>query len=97
MRPRVTEDLCHSPSSPLTRVDPVYPVNVKTVTGATVVLSVIIGKEGIPEQIRIASAPSDFQKSSLDAVRQWRWEPCLLNGDPIELETAVTVIFSKEK
>jgi len=32
-------------------------------------------------------------KAALDAVRQWRYRPTLLNGEPVEVETSITVIF----
>jgi periplasmic protein TonB len=35
-----------------------------------------------------------LQASAMDAVRQWRYKPYLLNGEPVEVETTVNVIFS---
>jgi protein TonB len=35
-----------------------------------------------------------LQQSALDAVRQWRYQPTLLNGDPVEVDTTIDVIFS---
>ena len=79
----------------VTQVHPVYPVEAKKarVQGA-VVLEVIIGKEGVPENIRIQTGPPALQKSALDAVHQWRWQPYLLNGDPVEVETTITVTYA---
>jgi TonB family protein len=77
-----------------TRVDPIYPEN--GVNGS-VALTVLISKEGAPEHISIESGPREDQNSAMEAVRQWRWQPYLLNGEPIEVETTVTVVFSKEK
>jgi TonB family protein len=80
----------------LTHVDPIYPADAaKDTPDGSVVLAVHISKDGIPEQIRVEKGPREFQRSALDAVRQWRWESYLLNGNPIEVDTTVTVAFSK--
>ena len=48
-------------------------------------------------ELKVASGPNELQQSSLDAVRQWRYKPFLLNGDPIEVKTTISVIYSLEK
>jgi protein TonB len=35
-----------------------------------------------------------LQQAALDAVRQWRYQPTLLNGEPVEVDTTIDVIFS---
>lgn len=79
----------------VSQVRPIYPPKVKAagIQGA-VILDVLIGKDGVPEQIRIQKGPKQLQESALDAVRQWRYEPYLLNGDPVEVETSITVVYS---
>ena len=74
---------------------PVYPppAKLKGIQGA-VVLEAIIGKDGVPMNLKVQKGPKELQASALDAVRQWRWQPYLLNGDPIEVETTVTVVYS---
>ncbi len=76
------------------KVPPVYPVEAKKqrIQGS-VVLSVVIGKDGSPENIKVTGGPNELQQSALDAVRQWRWQPFLLNGDPIEVLTTITVVY----
>ena len=76
------------------KVPPVYPVDAKKqkIQG-TVVLDVVIGKDGSPENIKVTGGPDALQQSALDAVRQWRWEPYLLNGDPIEVLTTINVVY----
>lgn len=73
---------------------PVYPPDAKKqkIQG-TVVLDVVIGKDGSPENIKVTGGPNELQQSALDAVRQWRWQPFLLNGDPIEVVTTITVVY----
>ena len=84
----------------VSQIEPVYPPEAKknnnTIDGA-VLLNVDIGKDGAPESIVVAkSLRDDYDKSAIDAVRQWRWEPFLLNGDPIVVATTITVQYSTE-
>jgi periplasmic protein TonB len=49
------------------------------------------------ENIRVQKTPDEsLAKSSLEAVRTWRYRPYLLNGDPIEVETTVNVVYNLE-
>ncbi|MGA2535049.1 MAG: M56 family metallopeptidase [Terracidiphilus sp.] len=77
---------------------PVYPVQAKKdrVQG-TVVLATTIGKDGTVEHLRVVSGPSALQRSALDAVRTWRYQPFLLNGDPIEVKTTINVVYTLAK
>jgi TonB family protein len=78
------------------KVQPVYPEKAKKAKiRGSVQLDVIIGKDGTVENIKVSkSVNNDLDQSAMDAVRQWVYEPYLLNGDPIEVETTVTVIYS---
>ena len=79
----------------LNRVIPVYPAEAKKARiQGTVVLSAVISKNGNVANLRIISGPDELQQSSLDAVRQWTYKPYLLNGDPVEVNTTVNVIYS---
>ncbi len=79
----------------LSKVDPTYPTQAKKdkVTGS-VVLATTIGKDGTVEKIHAVSGPSALQRAALDAVKQWRYQPYLLNGNPIVVKTSITVTFS---
>ena len=79
----------------VSKVTPVYPPEAKQakVQGA-VVLHAIIGKSGEVERLSVISGPEALQASALDAVRQWVYKPYLLNGDPTEVDTTITVTFS---
>jgi TonB family protein len=74
---------------------PKYPEEAKKegIQGA-VVLNAVIGKDGTVEELTVASGPKELQESSLDAVRQWKYKPYLLNGDPVEVKTTINVIYS---
>lgn len=60
----------------------------------TVVLHAVIGKDGLMEEVSAISGPKELQQSALDAVRQWTYKPYLLNGDPVEVETNINVIYT---
>ncbi len=60
----------------------------------TVVLHAIIAKDGTIQELEFVSGPPMLVKSAMDAVKQWRYKPYLLNGDPVEVETTINVDFS---
>jgi len=74
---------------------PLYPqmARMARVQGA-VILQAVISKNGAIENLRVVSGHPMLQQSALDAVRQWRYRPYLLNGEPVEVETQITVNFS---
>ena len=77
------------------RVQPVYPPLARqTRISGTVKLHAIIGKNGAVEQLQVLSGHPLLVQSALDAVKQWRYQPTLLNGEPVEVDTEIDVIFS---
>ncbi len=80
----------------ITKVQPVYPADQKAqgIQG-TVAIKAEISRDGVPLELTVLSAPSEeLANASLDAVRQWRYRPTLLNGDPVEVETQINVNFT---
>ncbi len=76
-------------------VKPVYPAIAKTArVQGSVVLQAEISKEGTIQNLRVISGPPLLIQSALEAVKQWRYRPYILNGEPVEVETMVTVNFS---
>jgi periplasmic protein TonB len=59
-----------------------------------VVLQATISKAGLIQNLRVISGPAMLQQAALDAVRSWRYKPYLLNGEPVEVETTVNVVFT---
>ena len=59
----------------------------------TVVLQARISRTGSIEDLRVISGPMMLQQAAKDAVQQWQYKPYLLNGEPVEVETTVNVIF----
>jgi protein TonB len=78
----------------ISRVEPQYPViAVETRTEGTVRLHAIISRDGRITSLEVLSGHPFLVKAALDAVRQWRYRPTLLNGEPVEVDTSITVIF----
>lgn len=76
------------------RVFAIYPpVSERRVTG-TVVLHVIISQEGTVQKLEVVSGPDNLRQSALGAVKQWKYRPTMLNGQPVEVDTTVNVVFS---
>ncbi|MGA7920324.1 MAG: energy transducer TonB [Candidatus Acidiferrales bacterium] len=77
------------------QVTPVYPAIAKTAhISGTVILHAIISKDGSIEQLEYVSGPPLLMKNAMDAVRQWRYNPTLLNGEPVEVDTTISVVFT---
>jgi TonB family protein len=79
----------------LTRVAPVYPASLaaERVEGQ-VVLEGLIATDGVVQGIEIVSSPHPrLAIAAREAVRQWRYEPARLNGEPIAVATRITVDF----
>jgi TonB family protein len=82
----------------LTFVAPVYPPDAKAAKlSGTVVLHALIGKDGMIKELAVASGPEEFRESALDAVKQWTYKPYLLNGNPTQVETTITVNFALKR
>ena len=81
----------------LTKVQPVYPEGAKA-AGAqgTVVLHAVVGKDGklLSLQVLNSQINPDLARAAVEAVSQWRYQPTLLNGEPVEVDTVVTVNFT---
>src|ERR1017187_7732749 len=60
----------------------------------TVILKVVINKSGDVENMQLFSGHPMLAPAAIEAVKQWRYKPYLLNGEPVEVETNVTVNFT---
>jgi protein TonB len=76
------------------RVQPVYPPLARQarIQGA-VQLRAIISRTGTIEHLTVESGHPMLSGAAIDAVRQWRYRPYLLNNEPVEIETEITVNF----
>jgi len=79
----------------LTAIQPVYPALAKaTRTQGRVVLEAVISKAGRIESLRAVSGPDMLRRAALEAVEPARYRPYLLNGEPTEVQTTITVVFT---
>jgi len=77
------------------RVEPVYPPIAKTAhVSGTIILHAIISKDGTIEQLEYVSGPPLLMQAAMSAVKQWRYRPTMLNGDAVDVDTTISVIFS---
>jgi len=76
------------------RVQPAYPLLARQVrVQGLVVLRAVISREGTIENLQVLSGHPMLVQAAVDAVRQWRYRPYVLNGEPVEVETEVKVNF----
>ena len=74
---------------------PIYPPLAKQARIQGVVeLNAIIGKDGTVQNLTVAKGHPLLVQAALDAVRQWRYKPTLLNGEPVEVQTTIDVNFT---
>jgi protein TonB len=74
---------------------PVYPPLAKQARiQGTVRLQAIIAKDGTIAQLEVLSGHPLLQQAALQAVGQWRYQPTLLNGEPVEVVTTIEVVFT---
>jgi protein TonB len=76
------------------RVAPIYPVYAREagITG-TVQLEAILKADGRIHELRVLSGDPNLVAAAVAAVQQWRYQPTLLDGEPAEVITLVTVVF----
>lgn len=78
------------------RVTPTYPLEAKMAgIQGTVRLRAFVGKDGSVTQLTVQMSPSpEMARSAVSAVSQWKYQPTLLNGAPVEIETVVDVNYT---
>jgi periplasmic protein TonB len=76
------------------RVEPAYPPLAKQARiQGVVVMTALIDKGGNVQNLQVVSGHPLLAPAAIEAVKQWRYKPFLLNGQPVEVETTVTVNF----
>ena len=79
----------------ISQARPTYPPLAKQARIQGVVrLQAIIAKDGTVQELQVLSGHPLLVQSAQDAVRQWRYQPTLLNGEPVEVVTTIDVIFT---
>jgi TonB family protein len=79
----------------ISRVSPVYPPEAKAArVQGQVVLQVAISKTGDVSNLRVVSGDPLLTPAAMDAVKQWKYKPYILNGNPVDVDTQVNVNFT---
>jgi periplasmic protein TonB len=60
----------------------------------SVVLMAVIGKDGSVQDVRIESGSPILAQAAIDAVRQWRYKPYMIDGEPVEVDSRITINFN---
>jgi protein TonB len=82
------------PAMLIHRVEPMFPTLARqTGREGRVELHALIGTDGSVRSLQTLEGDPMFFQSALEAVRQWRYKPLLLNGHPVEIDTHITVIY----
>lgn len=91
MRILIGTDMAH----PIHIVQPVYPADVKI--AGRVVLHATIDYDGSVTMLEIVSGNPILGTAAIDAVKQWRYKPILLNNHPVQFDTTIIVVFKLDK
>ena len=80
----------------LSSVNPVYPIAAKEAgVQGDVVINAVIDKSGRVRQMKVASGPVLLRQAALNAMREWRYSPSTLDGQPIDGQVVVTLQFRR--
>jgi protein TonB len=79
----------------ISRVEPMYPVLAKQIgRSGKVELHAIIGEDGMIQSLEAVGGDPMFFASAMQAVKQWRYTPTMLNGQAVKVDTYITVIYN---
>lgn len=80
----------------LKKVSPAYPLEAKVArVQGTVVLNATISTTGEVSNVDVVSGPPVLQAAAAEAVKQWQYRPFSFNGQPVEVETTIHVVFGE--
>jgi protein TonB len=81
----------------LVDVKPIYPEGARAIqANGAVILTVIIGTDGSVSSARVVRSIPGLDQAAIDAVTRWKFEPTVLNGEPVEVEMNVLINFMPE-
>jgi periplasmic protein TonB len=87
-----------SPPMKLVHVNPIYPpIPLAARKEGLVILEALIGEDGTVREVHALRPAPLFEEAAIVAVRQWRFSPTLLNGEPVPIVMTVTVSFTLQK
>lgn len=92
--PKVTISSAVAQNLELQQTEAQYPpIAIMARVQGTVVLQAIIGKDGHLLSLQVTSGPAMLQQAALDAVKKWVYKPYILDGQPVEVNTTINLIF----
>ena len=78
------------------RVDPVYPAEARAQKlEGTIALDIVVGPDGSVTSMRALNGPELLAQAAMDALRWWKFDPYRVNGEPVMVETTVSVTFRR--
>jgi TonB family protein len=93
MRVRVSQSVTQGML--ISKVSPIYPADAKAARiQGSVVIGVTIGKDGNIQSEHLVSGHPLLAPAAMDAVKQWKYRPYMMNGNPVEVDTQITVNFA---
>jgi periplasmic protein TonB len=96
--PRTVQVMRLDPAMLIHRIEPVYPPWAKqTHREGRVELRAIIATDGSIQSLEAVAGDPLFYSSALQAVQQWRYRATILNGQPVEIDTFITVIYTLQR
>ena len=76
-------------------VAPTYPLEAgRARIEGTVVLLAVIAKDGTVQDVRVERGLPVLAQAAIEAVKQWRYRPYLVNGEPVEVDSQITINFT---
>ncbi|MGA8619425.1 MAG: energy transducer TonB [Candidatus Sulfotelmatobacter sp.] len=74
-------------------VDPEYPAAAKNGQHGSVVLQVLVGRDGTVQDAKFLQGSLVFARGAIDAVKQWHFKPYSMNGRAVSVESVITLDF----
>jgi periplasmic protein TonB len=97
-RPRAVRVGHIDPAMLAHRVEPLYPTLAKQIgRSGRVELRAVIAADGTVQSLEAVAGDPMFFASAMEAVRQWRYTPTVLNGQRVEVDTYITVIYNMQR
>lgn len=94
-KPLLVHQTTIDPAMLIRRVEPIYPPLARQIhKEGRVELHARIATDGSIQSLEVVGGDPMFFQSALEAVRQWRYRPTILNGQPVEIDTHITVIYT---
>jgi protein TonB len=82
----------------LRRIEPAYPALARQIhREGRVELRAIIGTDGNIQSLQVVAGDPLFVRSAVEAVQQWHYKPTYLNGQAVEIDTYITVVYTMQR